>query len=436
MTTVLPHSREAEEAALGSVLINPGSLFEVSYLAPRDFYIHRHQWIWDAFLKLSERRTEIDLVTVADELGRLGQLAEAGGPAYLTTLASQCPTSLNIRSYAGIIQQCSLRRKMVGAASKIANLAVDEEKSADQCLTEARVTLDSVQTLENHRLQTFGELLSETYSEIQVRSQNPKDVWGLATRLPKFDRETGGLHQGELVYLVGAPAVGKTWLELGWALELGKQAPGALFSLEMKKLAIGRRLLSGMSGVSTRSMKSGFVQNGDWPKLQQALDEYSHLPIMIDDSGYDTGQLRAALLWAKQEHGIRWFILDYALLLSDSGRDETEQTKIISANMKRIVNDLNLAGVVIHSVVKVGMSEHDEPNMADQRGSGQAIHDADLQVFLTKVSKSVKATEEQKKKMATLWVSKSREMEQSKFSINLIRQGLSPFWGEYAEGFE
>lgn len=436
--TTVPYSREAEEAALGSVLIDHNALYDMPFLHAEHFYIHRHGWIWDAFLALDRRRAAIDLVTVADELDRHGRLAEAGGLAYLTSLVNQVPTSINAEHYGRIVAGHAARRAMLRAASKIAELAYDESKPVEDCVSGAVDETAGLEILNNSaNFVNLGDLLGNVYDEVEERAKDPKEVWGLSTGLPKFDKKTGGLQLGELVYLAGSPGVGKTWLDLSWAIELGKQEPGALISLEMKRNSIGRRVLSGVTGVATRAMKSGFMNDSDWPALTNAIEQFDGFPVWIDDSSYDSARLRSTLAWLKREKGIRWFILDYALLMMDSGKDETEQSKIISANMKRIVHDLNLCGVVLHSVTKVGM-DGEEPKMGDQRGSGQAIHDADVQLFLTKLydkDPDVSAfTDKEKSRMATLWCSKGRELEESKFKLHLVRRGSSPFWSEWTKG--
>lgn len=436
--TQIPHNAEAEQAILGAIFINPNCYYDLAvFLRPEHFYIHRNKYIWEAITTLENRRTDIDILTVSEELGRKGLLADVGGSAYLTSLINAVPSSLNAESYGRIVEAHAISRKMINAASHIARIAYDANIPIEEKLSAMKEeTIGMEAANSGSDFVRLGDLLSDTYDDVEIRSRDPKDVWGFSTGFPTFDKKTGGLQVGELVYLVGGPGVGKTWLELGWGMELGKQAPGAMISLEMRRGAIGRRLLSGISGVNSRNMKSGFMQDGDWPLLTHAIEQYENHPVWIDDSPYDTHKLQSVLTWGKREFGWEWFALDYALLMMDAGRDETEQSKKISANLKRMVNNLNMCGIVLHSVVKVGM-EGEEPRQSDQRGSGQAIHDADVQLFLTKLyDKDPKVSDlksADKEKMATLWCSKGRDLEQSKFKKHLVRRGSSPFWGEFDE---
>lgn len=439
-TPTIPHSREAEEAAIGAILINPNALYEINpFLKADDFYIHRHRWIYKACEYLDQTGQNIDMLTVTDYLDRKGLLVEVGGPAYLTGLINQVPSSLNAENYARIVQRHSIRRMMINSANNIAALAYNEKIEITEAVQDSikEIAKLEVTALSKNNFITIGQLFSKVYDDVEQRSKDPKDVWGFKIGLPKFDKKTGGLETSQLIYLAGPPGAGKTWLDLGMSIELGKQAPGAVISLEMKQMMIGRRMLSGVTGVKTSAMKSGFVDEADFKQMADAIKDYENIPIHIDDSMYDTQKLKTTLAWMKGEYGIRWFTLDYALLLMDDANNETEQSKIISANLKRIVNDLDLCGIVLHSVTKIGMGDYDVPRMSDQRGSGQAIHDADLQMFLTplyeKDSETTNLPIETKKKMVTLWNSKGREMEESKFRIHLIRKGNSPFWGEFTQ---
>lgn len=428
------HSREAEEAVIGAVLINPNVLYELSFLKPEHFFIQRIGWLWDACLSLDRRGTPIDLLTVMEEMRSRGQLDEAGGSPFLTALVNQVPTSLHAEHYGRIVEDRAVRRKSIAVANVIANFAADLKNDPQAIVAMSQEQTAALEMVgSGQSLIKVDALLADTYRDVQERSKDPKEVWGLATGLPKLDKETGGHQRGELTHLVGKPAAGKTWLGLSWAIEFGKQAPGAIFSLEMKSRTIGKRIMAGMSGVKTSALKSGFVKDHEWEKLAQAIEQVSKLPIWIDDGSYDTAKLRATIAWAQKEYGVKWFVLDYALLLADPG-EELEKSAATSANLKRICHDLDVCGVILHSVTKVGM-ESGEPSMGDQRGSGQQIHDADVQLFITELhdDERVAGVEaEDRKRMATLWCSKGRELERSKFNIPLVRKGTSPFWAEYS----
>src|SRR3990167_969373 len=162
MTHTIPNSREAEESALGCVLIDHNALYDLApFLRTHHFYIERHKWIWDAFLALDGRRASIDLVTVADELERHGKLAEAGGPAYLTRLVSNVPSSLNAESYGRIVTGTAARRAMIQAANKIATLAYDESKPIELCVSDAMAETSGLEILNNSaNFVQLGDLLS------------------------------------------------------------------------------------------------------------------------------------------------------------------------------------------------------------------------------------------------------------------------------------
>src|SRR5678816_522191 len=161
-STVVPHNREAEEAVVGAVFINPEVYYDVAqFLTADDFYIHRHKWIWDAFVSLHEQRIPIDLLTVSEELGRRNQLNEIGGPAYLTSLVNQVPSSLNAESYGRIVEGHSVRRKMINAANQIASIAYNEKTSVDDVMNEAEKAVFNVSERRlKHDLQPIKNVLS------------------------------------------------------------------------------------------------------------------------------------------------------------------------------------------------------------------------------------------------------------------------------------
>src|SRR5512146_458056 len=179
----VPHSREAEEAVVGAVFINPEVYYDLAqFLLPDDFYIHRHRWIWEAFTSLHEQRTPIDILTVSEELDRRGQLAELGGRAFLTALVNQVPTTLNADSYGHIVESHSIRRKMIAAANSIASLSYNEETPVDNMMDEAEKAVFSVSERRlRHDVQPIRQVMSIVYEEVGERAQRSDEIFGVPT---------------------------------------------------------------------------------------------------------------------------------------------------------------------------------------------------------------------------------------------------------------
>ena len=208
---VVPHSREAEEAVLGSVLINPESYYDVAqFLQADDFYIHRHRWIWETFQRLHERRTPVDFLTVSEELDELGQLAEVGGPAYLTALINNVPTSLHAEAYGRIVEETAIRRRMLTAANDIAKLAYQEDAGIDTVMDEAEKAVFGVSERRMTRdLQSIQQVLSDYYDRIDQLARRGDEMYGVPTGFIDMDRLLGGLQPSDLLIIAGRPGMGK-----------------------------------------------------------------------------------------------------------------------------------------------------------------------------------------------------------------------------------
>jgi replicative DNA helicase len=434
--TNIPHSREAEEALLGSVLIDPAIYFGLSEtVSSSSFYIHRNGWIWSAFHKLHEKRAPIDLLTVSEELARMKQLDEVGGSAYLTSLVSATPTSLNADAYANVIKTHEESRRLIDLANSIAKLAYSGKPIAG-AVDEIKTELDAIENniIVEDDFQPLKQVFSDVYDEAEERSKSPKEVWGIPTGLNKLDKETGGQQGGELTFWVGEPGVGKTWLLGGIALEMSKHIAGGFLSMELKKENLARRILSGTSGVPTRSIRSGFINADEWGRIDRAIEENAELPLFLMYRSITSNQLHHIIRQAKKRYNFGFLIIDYAMLFIDGAKDETERTGIISRNLKQIATTFDVSVNCIHSVTKSGM-DGDDASKSNMRGSGQQLHDADNVYFLTKYKKTDEKDgflrEEDEKRMSTLWCRKGRELENSDFNIHLVRKGNSPFWTEY-----
>ncbi|HEX2698053.1 MAG TPA: DnaB-like helicase N-terminal domain-containing protein, partial [Anaerolineales bacterium] len=235
--SAVPHSREAEEAVVGAVLINPEVYYDVAqFLQADDFYIHRHKWIWEAFTSLHEQRIPIDSLTLTEELDRKGQLAEIGGPAYLTSLVNQTPTSLNAESYGRIVESHAIRRRMIQAANNIASMAYNESSTVDFVMDEAEKAVFNVSERRlKHDLQPISAVLSDYYDRIDDLAKRDEDIFGVPTGFVDLDKLLSGLQPSDLLIIAGRPGQGKT----GFLLSIAKNAGlthkkhVAIFSLEM-----------------------------------------------------------------------------------------------------------------------------------------------------------------------------------------------------------
>jgi replicative DNA helicase len=178
---IVPHSREAEEAVIGAVMINPEAYYDVAqFLQAEDFYIHRHRWIWQAFIRLHEQRTPIDFLTVTEELDQMGQLGEIGGPAYLTALINNVPSSLHAEAYGHVVEETAVRRRMLDAANLIAKVAYKEETDLDEVMNEAEKAIFGVSERRLTRdLQPIQNVLSDYYDRIDQLTRRGEDTFGV-----------------------------------------------------------------------------------------------------------------------------------------------------------------------------------------------------------------------------------------------------------------
>jgi replicative DNA helicase len=242
---IVPHSREAEEAVIGAVLINPEAYYDVAgFLHADDFYIHRHRWIWETFTRLHERRVPIDFLTVNEELGQMGQLAEAGGPAYLTALINNVPTSLHAEAYGRIVEQTAIRRRMLTAANEIAKLAYQQDSTVETVMDEAEKAVFGIGERRTTRdLQSIQEVLSEYYERVDQLATRGEETYGVPTGFIDLDHLLGGMQSSDLLIVAGRPGSGKTAFILSAAKNAAQKHKKhvAIFSLEMSNDAYARR---------------------------------------------------------------------------------------------------------------------------------------------------------------------------------------------------
>jgi len=383
MSELRPNSIEAEESVIGSILWNASVLNRIS-LAPEDFFNPRMGIIYKTILSMHRAKKEIDFVTLLAQLDDNNQLDAIGGSATLMRVSSVVPSSLHAETYAGIVKDKAIRRGMIEIAQEMVNGARDAE-DIDTIISDSIRRLSSKSNIKTGAVH-ISEYVSRLYDKVDARYKNPVKaggVSGIPSGFIDFDKWTDGFHQGEETILSAEPGLGKSLLAFQMACNMADYAPGAVYQLEMSGLAVAKRQVSNMSKIPTRDMDKGTFD--DWTAFTKAIEVMSTKPIFIsDDSRLTTAGLRADLARLREEENIQWFVLDYLSLLKDSkGKDDIERTAWLSSELHGICKDMNLAGLVIHSMNKQGVREN-QGNQADLAGSVRVMYDADQIVIMRK----------------------------------------------------
>ncbi len=401
--TAVPHSREAEEAVVGAVFINPEVYYDVAqFLTADDFYIHRHKWIWEAFTSLHEQRVPVDLLTVSDELDRRGQLGEVGGPAYLTSLVNQVPSSLNAESYGHIVEGHSIRRKMINAANQIASIAYNEQTNVEDVMGEAEKAVFNVSERRlKHDLQPISSVLSEYYDRIDDLAKRPEDFYGVPTGFIDLDKMLTGLQPSDLLIIAGRPGQGKT----GFLLSIAKNAGlihkkhVAIFSLEMSNEQVVQRFISQETGINSQTLRTGKLRDEEWPLFTHAIEVFGDTHVYLDDTPAITPlQLRTKCRRLHMEFGLDLVIIDYLQLMGGDSRTDNrvQEVSYISRNLKVLARELNVPVLAAAQLSRAVEQRSDKrPVLSDLRESGSLEQDADIVMFIYRPDQYEKDTVKQ-----------------------------------------
>jgi len=387
---IIPHSREAEEAVIGSVLINPEAYYDVaSFLRADDFYIHRHRWVWETFSRLHERRVPIDFLTVSQELDQQGQLAEVGGPAYLTALVNNVPTSLHAEAYGHIIEETAIRRRMLSAANDIAKLAYQQDASVESVMDEAEKAIFGVSERRTTRdLRSIREVLSEYYDRIDQLAGRDLESMGVPTGFVDLDRLLGGLQPSDFLIVAGRPGSGKTAFMLSAAKNAAQKYKKhvAVFSLEMSSEQLVQRIIAQETGIDSQRLRTGKLNEEEWPLFTHAIEVLGDTIIFLDDTPALTPlQLRTKCRRLHLEFQLDLILVDYLQLMSSGVRSENrvQEVSYISRNLKVLARELNVPVLAAAQLSRAIEQRTDkEPVLSDLRESGSLEQDADIVMFI------------------------------------------------------
>ncbi len=396
---IVPHSREAEEAVLGAVMINPEAYYDVAqFLRADDFYIHRHQWIWNAFIRLTERRMPVDFLTVSEELDQMGQLGEIGGPAYLTSLVNNVPTSLHAEAYGHIVEETAIRRRMITAANEIAKVAFQENITVDVAMDEAEKAIFGVSERRlNTALQPIQKILSEYYERVDRLSHRDEEILGVPTGFIDLDRLLSGLQPSDLLIIAGRPGQGKT----GFMMSVAKNAAQrkkhvAIFSLEMSNEQLVQRLIAQETAIDSQRLRTGKLTEEEWPIFAHSIEVLGETRIFLDDTPAITPlQLRTKCRRLHLEFKLDLIIIDYIQLMSSGARNENrvQEVSFISRQLKVLAKELNIPVLAAAQLSRAVEQRADKrPVLSDLRESGSLEQDADIVMFIYRPDQYEKET--------------------------------------------
>ena len=392
-----PANVEAEQAVLGSLLIDPDAIVKVSTtLRDVDFYREPHQWIFRALLALHERREPADFVTLVDELERNEQLEEIGGPAYITQLINSTPTAIYVDYYARIVERTATLRRLIGAANQIAELAYDESNDVNEVVDRAEAIILGVSESRIHRdLTPVARVLDEVVDQIDFLARNQNRLMGVPTGFVLLDKMLGGFQKSDLIIVAGRPGMGKSSLGLSIAQNAARRynARVAVFSLEMSSEQVVQRLLSIETAIDSHRLRMGQIDEEEWPILVEAANTLAGTNIFIDDTpGATVMEIRTKSRRLYAERGIDLIVVDYMQLMSGGGsgmRGENRQQEIsfISRSLKGLARELNVPVIALSQLSRaVETRANNKPVLSDLRESG--CLSGDTVVYLPEIGMS------------------------------------------------
>ncbi|MBZ0073024.1 MAG: replicative DNA helicase [Thiohalobacteraceae bacterium] len=388
-----PHSVPAEQSALGGLMLDNEAWDQIAdRVGENDFYRRDHRLIFAAIRDLAEHGKPFDVVTLAEQLEKTRQLNDAGGLAYLGALAKETPSAANIRAYADIVREHSVLRQMVRVGTDIANAAYfpDGRESAELLdFAEQQVFQIAEQGSRGRRGFTrIKDLLTQAVDRIDHLFQLDNPITGVPTGFSDFDEMTAGLQPSDLVIIAGRPSMGKTTFAMNIAehAAIKHKVSTAVFSMEMPGEQLAMRMMSSLGRIDQHKVRTGKLEDDDWPRLTSAVSILAEAPLFIDDTpALSPIDLRARARRLKREHDLGLIVIDYLQLMQVAGSRENRATEIseISRSLKALAKELKVPVVALSQLNRsLEQRPNKRPVMSDLRESGAIEQDADMIVFI------------------------------------------------------
>jgi replicative DNA helicase len=392
-----PQAPDLEEAVLGAIMLEKEAVISIlDILKPESFYKESHQKIFKAIVDLSTKQEPVDILTVTEELKKLGWLEEIGGPYYITQLTSKVASAAHVEFHAHIIAQKYIQRELIKVSTDIQQKAFDDSMDVDDLLDFAESEMFKVaEGSIKKEMQPVNVLIKEALHLIQEAGKREDGMSGVPSGFTKLDRITSGWQRSDLIIIAARPSMGKTAFVLSMtrnmAVEHKKSV--AIFSLEMSSVQLVNRLICAETELPSEKLRNGKLESFEWEQLERRIKNMVDAPIYIDDTpAISVFELRAKCRRLKQQHNVDIIIIDYLQLMTcniDSKGSREQEVSFISRNLKVIAKELNvpiLALSQLNRSVEV-RSGTKRPQLSDLRESGAIEQDADIVLFIHRPEK-------------------------------------------------
>lgn len=414
-----PQSLEAEKALLGSIMIRPEVMHDITdIISEKVFYSDRHKLIWVTMMELFGKSTPIDLLSLSARLRDKELLEQAGGMPYLTELVHGVPSSTNAKHYAEIVQKKNIMRELINASEYVGNLGFDEEMDIEETLDKAEKKIFEVTNYTGtHKFIALKDTLVEAWERIDRLHATKDEMRGIPTGFPAIDNKLAGFQKSDLIILAARPSMGKTSLALDFArlAAIKHNVPVGIFSLEMSSQQLVDRMLSAESQVDSWKIRTGQNLNveHDFKAIRDAMDRLSTAPIYIDDQpANNILKMRAVARRLKSEKGLGLIIVDYLQLMvptqSRNSDNVVQQVTEISRSLKQLARELEVPVIALSQLSRAVEQRGGEPRLSDLRDSGSIEQDADVVMFIHREDKHNKDASQARPNIAKIMIEKHR----------------------------
>lgn len=387
---VMPHSVEAEQAVIGSMLMDKEAVAAASdMLIKDDFYTGQYGILFEAISQLYAEGKPADLIQVQEKVKQNGAPPEISGMEFLRDILTSVPTSANIRHYAKIVKDKATMRRLIKAAQDIEESCYGGRDELESVLFNAEKNVNAItQTGGSGEFQPIGEVVIEALDRMQAASSAGGKITGIATGFTDLDYKMAGLQNSDLILIAARPSVGKTAFALNIAhnVSVKHDITTAIFSLEMSKLQLVNRIISMESKVDSKNIRTGNLSPSEWASIAEGASNVGMSGLIIDDTpGISIGELRGKCRKLKRDNNLGLIIIDYIQLMTGGGKSESRQQEVseISRALKGIARELNVPVVALSQLSRAVESRPDKrPMLSDLRESGAIEQDADVVMFI------------------------------------------------------